>query len=93
MTVAYRPRMPATYRPRMPAATILDEIDCDDIDRRWNACVAVCATVWGAGLNSCASIAERHSWQHRYAEHVAQLARVHARNDPLAARGLAARGS
>lgn len=70
--------MTIAYRPKMPSATILDEIVCDDPWRRFRACEAVCATIWGAGLNSCASAVERRRWQLSYAEHIARLAVAHA---------------
>jgi len=70
--------MTIAYRPKMPSATILDEIVCNDLSRRFRACEAVCATVWGAGLNSCVSVAERHRWQLGYAEYISRLAIAHA---------------
>lgn len=68
----------SSYRPAAPPATILDEVVGSDPRRRFRACEAVCATVWGAGLNACASAAERHQWQLSYAEHIARLAIAHA---------------
>lgn len=70
--------MSVAFRPKMPPATILEEIVCDDAARRFRACEAVCATIWGAGLNSCATLAERRSWQLSYAEHLARLAVTYA---------------
>lgn len=65
--------MIAVYRPAAPSASILDEIVCDDLDRRFAACEAVAATIWAAGLNSCSSPTERVCWQHRYSQYLKRL--------------------
>lgn len=83
----------SSYRPAAPPATILDEVIGSDPRRRCRACEAVCATVWGAGLNACASVAERRSWQLSYAEYLSRLAVAHAHetSPPAVAKGLVAR--
>ena len=66
----------STYRPAAPHASILDEIVCGDELQRFKACEAVCASIWAAGLNSCASVIERQSWQARYAHYLLKLSRL-----------------
>jgi hypothetical protein len=71
--------MPTTYRPAPPAASILTELVCADQQQRFRACEAICASVWATGLNSCATPAERVSWEHSYLQYLQQLAEAWSR--------------
>jgi len=60
----------AAYRPAPPPASILRELVVEGFDQRFDACVAVAATVWGYGLNMCRTVAERRAWMDAYFEHL-----------------------
>jgi hypothetical protein len=84
----------AAYRPAPPSASILAEVVCPSEDQRFRACEAICATVWAAGYNSCASSAERASWRARYTRYLATTAEAWTReNDPLVSRQGVASGT
>jgi hypothetical protein len=61
------------YRPAMPAASILDEIVCDNFKQRFAACKAVERTIWDHGMQACRDSVERAAWQTQYRAHLEQL--------------------
>lgn len=65
--------MTSTFRARPMLPSILDEIICDDLDRRLAAVVAVCATVWASGQSSCRTPAEIAVWTARRQQHLREL--------------------
>jgi len=65
----------ATYRPAPPPASMLREIVIPHFDQRFDACVAVCATIWGYGLRMCRTPLERKAWMAAYFEHLDMLLR------------------
>jgi hypothetical protein len=73
--------MTTTLRPSAPPTTVLDEIVCDNFDRRFAACKAVEATVWGRGLQMCTTPVERAAWQTQYRAHLERLCIIWAYGD------------
>lgn len=67
-----RPRLPV-YRPELPPAPVLAEIVAPDFDQRFDACVAVTATIWGHGYRMCRTPLEKREWMTAYCEYLKQL--------------------
>lgn len=75
--------MTMMFRPQALPATVLDEIVCDNFDRRFAACAAVANTVWGHGLQMCATPVERAAWQAQYRSHLERLCTIWAYGSQL----------
>jgi hypothetical protein len=78
-----------TYRPGPPPASILREIVVADFNQRFDACVAVAATIWGYGFRMCRTPVERSEWMAAYFEHLDMLlsSRSRVRGWPESERG------
>lgn len=58
------------YRAPAVPVSVLAEVASPHFGQRFDACVAVSATVWGHGLRSCRTPAEVREWMDSYLEHL-----------------------
>jgi hypothetical protein len=71
MSLAIDPTRSVTFRPGPPLeASILREVVTPDFDQRFDACVAVTATVWSYGFQMCRTPMERREWMDAYHDHL-----------------------
>jgi hypothetical protein len=70
---AAQPRA-VTFRPgQPPESSILREVVTPNFDQRFDACVAVTATIWAYGFRMCRTPVERREWMDAYAGHLEML--------------------
>lgn len=50
--------------------SILAEVTSPNFDQRFDACVAVSATIWGYGLRMCRDPSEVRRWMNEYLDHL-----------------------
>lgn len=70
MSLSHASSRSVTYRPGPPPASILREIVVSDFNQRFDACVAVAATIWGYGYRMCRTPMEQKAWMDDYFEHL-----------------------
>jgi hypothetical protein len=72
MSLSHASHRAVTYRPGPPppSESILREIVIADWRRRFDACVAAAATVWGYGFRMCRTPVEQKAWMDAYFEHL-----------------------
>jgi hypothetical protein len=66
----------AVLHPAPVSLALLPEVSHPDRNRRFDACVATSAEIWGRGLAYCASLADRDQWIQDYDEHLAWIRRA-----------------
>lgn len=83
MSLAHQSPRGVTFRPG-PAleASILREVVTADFDQRFDACVAVTATIWGYGFRMCRTPVERAEWMDAYYEHLGMVRSARVRRWP-----------